>query len=211
VVGRVQDIGSSSAAAWRQVAALGLDLASNERKRDLTFAELASHYQQQELHRESGIRRRVPETVVTHELVLRRWILPRWGGIPASEIRPLAIEEWFESLTSQPVEGKGRPLQWPTIVKIKGIMSQVFQHGQRHELIPAIIGADGRPSNPVLLARTKSESSYEAIVVSPEQMIYILGELDTDDTRLEWMAALLHAVTGLRPEEAFGLQWWDVA
>ncbi len=42
-------------------------------------------------------------------------------------------------------------------------------------------------------------------------MIYILRELDTDDTRLEWTAALLHAVTGLRPEEAFGLQWWDVA
>ncbi len=90
-------------------------------------------------------------------------------------------------------------------------MSQVFQNGQRHELIPATIGPDGRPSNPVLLARTRSESSYEAIVVFPEQMIYILGELDNDDTRLEWTAALLHAVTGLRPEEAFGLQWRDIA
>ena len=46
----------------------------------------------------------------------------------------------------------------------------------------------------------------EAAVVTPEQMIVILNELDTPDTRLEWMLALRHAVTAARPEESFGLK-----
>jgi integrase len=47
-------------------------------------------------------------------------------------------------------------------------------------------------------------------VVEPEQMIEILGELDTPETLLEWTLALVHAATALRPEEAFGLKWMDM-
>jgi len=89
-------------------------------------------------------------------------------------------------------------------------MSQVFKHAQRHELIPAAVGNDGRPTNPVILARSESGSEYEAAVVTPEQMIVILNELDTPETQLEWTVALLNAATGMRPEEAFGLKWSDI-
>jgi hypothetical protein len=118
-----------------------------------------------------------------------------------SEIRPLMIEAWFEAIASERSGEKKekKPLEWTSIVKIRSIMSQVFKHAQRHELIPATISEDGRPTNPVLLARCESSSSYEAIVVTPEQMIIILNELDTPDTRLEWTLALLHAATALRP------------
>jgi integrase len=150
------------------------------------------------------------ETVAVLELLLDRWILPRWGEKKASEIKPLEIEEWFESLTSIPNGRKKAPLTWATITKMKSIMSQVFRHAQRYELIPAAIGKDGRPTNPVVLARSESDSNYEAIVVNPEQMIVILSELDSPDTRLEWTVALLHAATALRPEEAFGLKWQDI-
>ena len=90
--------------------------------------------------------------------------------------------------------------------KVKSMMAQVFKHAQRHELIPATIDKDGRPSNPVILARTESGSNYEAVVVTPEEMVIILNELDSADTRLEWTLALLHAATALRPEESFGLK-----
>lgn len=53
-------------------------------------------------------------------------------------------------------------------------------------------------------------TDYEAKVVTPDQMIVILKELDTPETRLEWTLALLHAATGLRPEEAFALKWADI-
>jgi len=41
-------------------------------------------------------------------------------------------------------------------------------------------------------------------------MVVILNQLDAPETHLEWTAALLHAATGLRPEEAFGLKWQDI-
>jgi integrase len=89
-------------------------------------------------------------------------------------------------------------------------MAQVYKHAQRHELIPAAIDKDGKPTNPVLLARSEAGSGYEAAVVTPEQMMVILRELHTPDTRLERTLALLHAATALRPEEAFGLKWQDI-
>jgi integrase len=49
-----------------------------------------------------------------------------------------------------------------------------------------------------------------AKVVTPEQMIAILGHLDRPETKLEWTLALVHAATALRPEECFALKWWDI-
>jgi integrase len=202
VIGLVKDIGKSKAAAWREVGRLGLDI--NNSSKQTTFRDLAEHFRNLELRKLRGVRVKAEETVATNEILLNRWILPRWGEMPVSEIKSLMIEAWFESLI--------RPggLQWPSVVKIKSVMNQVFTHAQRHELIPATVGADGRPSNPVLLARTESGSDYEAVTVSPEQMIMILAELDAPETRLEWTLALLHAATALRPEEAFGLKWVDL-
>ena len=211
VIGLVKDIGSSAAAAWKEVGRLGLD---NHLERQLgnkpTFRELAEHFRKHELKKESGVGVKAPETVGTHELLLDRWILPRWGEKITSEIKPLEIESWFETLTSTPQLENKKPLAWSSIGKIKSVMAQVFKHAQRHELIPAVIDKDGRPTNPVLLARSEAGSDYEAKVVTPEQMMVILHELDKPETRLEWTLALLHAATALRPEEAFGLKWGDI-
>lgn len=211
LVGLVKDIGSSKAAAWREVGRLGLDShIGRVTGSQLTFRELAEHFRQHELKKGSGIGMKAGETVVTNELLLDNWILPRWGDLRASAIRPLHLEAWFEALTSQPQGKKNAPLSWATIAKLKSIMSQVYKHAQRHELIEAAIDGDGRPTNPVVLARSESGSGYEAVVVTPEQMVVILAELAGPDTQLEWTLALLHAATALRPEEAFGLKWSDV-
>ena len=63
-------------------------------------------------------------------------------------MKPLEIEAWFEALTSTPQGDKQKPLAWASVTKIKSIMSQVFKHAQRHELIPAATDQDGRPTNP---------------------------------------------------------------
>ena len=76
------------------------------------------------------------------------------GERRAAEIKPLEIEAWFEALTVQPFGKQKYPLSWATIAKLKSTMSQVFRHAQRHELIAAAIGGDGRPTNPVILARS---------------------------------------------------------
>jgi integrase len=211
MIGLVKDIGSSDGAAWKAVGRLGLDTAMEMSSgRKPSFGELAEHFRQNELRKESGIGLKAGETVSTNELLLNNWILPRWGQRKATEIKPLEIEAWLEALTSQPQGKKKEPRSWGSVMKVKSIMAQVYKHAQRHELIPATIGQDGRPSTPVALARCESGSSHEAIVVSPDQMIILLRELDCDDTRLEWTLALLHAATALRPEEAFGLRWQDI-
>ena len=211
VVGLVKDIGPSEAAAWREVGRLGLDNnidRSNGSR--LTFRQLAEHFRQHELRKKSGIGVKAEETVATDELLLDNRILPRWGDVRASDIKPLQVEAWFEALTSKPQGKKKKPLAWATITKLKSIMSQIYKHAQRHELIAATIDDDGRPTNPMTMARAESGTDYEAVVVSPEQMIIILNELDTLDTRLEWTLALVHASTALRPEETFGLKWKDI-
>ena len=38
-------------------------------------------------------------------------------------------------------------------------MDPVYRSTERHELIPATIGKDGRPLSPVVLARTESAST----------------------------------------------------
>ena len=211
VIGLVKDIGTSEAAAWREVGRLSLDNNIDQSSGyKPTFRELAKHFRQHELKKVSGIGVKAEETVDTAELLLDKWVLPRWGDKKAAEIRSLEIEAWFEALTSKHHGEKKALLSWGTISKLKSIMSQIFKHAQRHELIAATIDSDGRPTNPVILARSESGSSYEAVVVTPEQMIVILNELDSPETHLEWTLALVHAATALRPEEAFGLKWSDV-
>jgi integrase len=211
VIGLVKDIGASDAAAWKEVGRLGLDInLESQLGSKPTFRELAEHFRERELRKESGVGLRASETVTTHELLLDRWILPRWGEKLASEMKSVDIESWFESLTSKPQTKARKPLTWATVSKMKSVMAQVFKHAQRHELIPAAIDKDGRPTNPALLARCEAGSDYEAVVVTPEKMIVILKELDKPETLLEWTLALLHAATAMRPEETFGLKWADI-
>lgn len=141
IIGLVKEIGNSETAAWREVGRLGLDIDINQLNKRTTFLELANHFREHELRKLRGVRVRAAETIATNEVLLDRWILPRWGEVPVSAIRSLEVESWFESLT------KPGGLQWPSVVKIKSVMNQIFVHGQRHELIPATIGEDGRPSS----------------------------------------------------------------
>jgi integrase len=175
-----------------------------------TFAEIANHWRRHELRKQGQIGRKADETAARDEHLLDRHVLPRWGSTLTSKMSPTEIETWFEVLASIPGE-RGKALEWTSISKIKSCMSQVFAHGQRNGLIPATM--DANPFRPSKLGgvRCKSTSSYEATVVSPEQMIQILDYLDTPETLAEWMMALLHAATALRPEEAFGLKWSDIA
>lgn len=211
VVGLLKDFPSTKAQ-WKEVERLGYSqLLDKPIGATPTFRELAEHWQLHELKKTSGIGSRAGETVEIVELNLNNWVLPKWGDRKALEIKSLEIEAWFDFLTSNPQGKKNKPLEGATVQKLKSVMSQVFKHAQRYELIPVTVDKAGKPTNPVLLARSgKVTSDYAAKVVSSEQMKVILSELDTPKTRLEWTLALLHACTALRPEESFGLQWQDV-
>jgi len=204
-VGLVADFPSEKSA-WAEVGRLNLkQYLDRPLGSDPTFGELAEHFRKHELKKASGVGKKADETVTTTELNLDNWVLPRWRSRVASEIKPLEIETWFDTLTSTPQTKKGEPLEWTSIVKYRSLMSLVYKHAIRHGLLD--IGLDKIPTR---VARCKTTSSYAAKVVSVDQMIAILNELNTPTTRMEWTISLLHAATGLRPEECFGLKWGDV-
>ena len=198
VIGLISDLKTEKAALIEATKKGYTSLASTPAIGKLSFDDLAKHYITHELDKSEGkIGRKASETITRDKHNINKHCVPRWGTTPALNIKPLALEAWYESLSEE--------LAWQTIAKIRSAMSQVFNHGYRHGLLPG-----NKHENPVALSRCPESSAYEAVVVTPEQMIVMLNELDTPKTQMEWMIALLHAATALRPEEAFGLQWQDV-
>jgi integrase len=187
-----------------------------------TFGELAQHFRVGELKRNGALSRRAAETISTHESMLDGYILPKWESVRAVDMTVPMVEEWFEELAEKaagrtyadgqeaPKGYVAKPLEWTSIQKIRSTMSLVFTNALRHRLLTG-----GPEVNPLRSpkqggARCISVSAYEATVVSSEQMMLILEFLNTETTHMEWMMALLHACTAVRPEEGFALKWSDI-
>lgn len=187
-----------------------------------TFGELAQHFRIGELKRNGALSRRAAETVGTHESMLDGYILPRWASVRALDMTVPMVEEWFEELAEKAVGRTyndekqvpsgyiAKPLEWASIQKIRGTMSLVFTNALRHRLLTGGLEVNPLRSRKHGGARCISVSDYEATVVSPEQMMLILEFLNTETTQMEWMMALLHACTAVRPEEGFALKWSDI-
>lgn len=224
IIGLVADFATESAALTEAAKRGYLTLVDSRVGVSPTFGELAQHFRIHELKKTSGIGARVGETVSTHESMLDGYILPRWGEVRALEITPPDVEAWFDELATisgvrkyaegaKPPNGYvEKPLAWTSIQKIKSTMSIVFSHALRHKLIPVELSSNPFRStkNGEGGVRCKSESAYEATVVTPEQMMMMLALLNTPTTRMEWVLALLHAATALRGTEGFGIKWRDI-
>jgi integrase len=197
-IGLISDL-KTEKNAWKEAERLGLTkLSETPTAAQLTFEALAQHFIKHELDKSEGrIGRKAEETIIRDRHCINKHCIQRWGNTLALDISPLALEAWFESLSET--------FAWQSIAKFRSVMSQCFNHGYRYGLLPG-----GKDSNPVRLSRCPVSSTYEAVVVSPEQMILMLNELDTTETQFEWTLALVHAATGMRPEEVFGLQWSDL-
>ncbi|MGB7149240.1 MAG: site-specific integrase [Terriglobales bacterium] len=184
--------------AWAEVERLHLHQQINQpdfRGRVL-FSDIAFHYQKHELDEQTrSITPLAATTMSTYRLILKNYLIPRWGKRIALGIEPLEIEEWLHSL-------RQKGLEWPTLDKIRRTMSSVYQHGQRHKLIPR-----GDQENPLKLVRCHTTSDYEALIVTPQQAFAVLMDLPEPERTL----TLLVAATGLRISEALGLQWADVS
>src|SRR5208337_3526735 len=101
-VGLLKDFPSEKAQ-WKELARLGYPaLLDKPIGATPTFGELTEHWRNHELKKESGVGAKAGETVKIAEINLDRWVLPRWGNKVATEIKPLDIEAWFDSLTSTP-------------------------------------------------------------------------------------------------------------
>ena len=185
--------------AWAQVAKQHLHLKINEPdfKGRVTFADLAQHYMQHELAQQAeSVDPKSHTTIAGYKRILKNRCLDRWGKRLALAIEPLEVEQWLKALKRE--EG----LANPTLDKIRRVMALVYKHGQRYGLIPR-----NEESNPMRFVRCRTTSSYEAMILTPQQAFAVLMRLEEPERTL----TLLAASTGLRISECLGLQWQDVS
>jgi integrase len=198
VIGSVKNF-PSERSAWEEVGRQHLQLHRPNRVRK-TFTDLAEHYILHELgdQADAAIPKSV-NTIAANLRILRKRLIPNWGNRVAVAIEPLEIEGWLKSLR------QSEQLENPTLHKARSVMSLVYKSAQRYGLI-----SRQREANPLHFVRCQTQSEYEAITCSLEQVRLILAELEKNGRHLERLVALVAIATGLRISECLGLQWQDV-
>ena len=178
---------------WREVDRLGILVRINDAPSTsrLRFNSLAEHYLKADFGVDA-VRPKSENTTSITESTFRNYLIDRWGKEIADDIKPLDIQRWLKSLNTEAT------LAWPTISKIRGIMSRIYKVGIVHELAT---------KNPVLHVETRCKSSYRAIVITPVQTLSILKSL-TDN--LHFTLVLTCAATALRSSEILALRWADI-
>jgi integrase len=204
-VGYVRDFPTESDA-WREVDRQHLTEKINNPTLcagKLTFRQIAEHYIDNDLSNPDVIKPKSETTKECYVHVIRNYLVDRWGKQPAIEISPADVEDWLKALSLDKDPGG---LQWPTVSKIRNVMSQVYAHAQRRGLIPDDVKYN--QVRPAVLggARCRSESDYTAVILSPGQTFQILNSLPL----LQQSMVVLDAATGLRYSEIAGLQWLDI-
>lgn len=176
----------TKASAIKQVHLLGLEINGESPAKALeqTLAELVHHYRQFELSGDSGKSRR---TIAVYEQHIRQYILPKWGHLQLTLLKPVAVEAWLKTLPGAPA----------TKAKTRNILSSIFQHARRHEFTT---------TNPISLVRQSARRVQEPEVLTPEEIQSLLEELNEPARTIVYIAA----TTGMRRSEIFSLKWEDV-
>jgi integrase len=160
----------------------------------ITFGELLNHYLNHELPRASKSTRKGNKSYI------KNWIEPHWHACLAGEIKTMAVQEWLDAI--------GRPDG--TKLKIKNIMSTIFSHGVRWELVDRnpICGQGGTPGHRGASTgvRQSGKISITRVILPPEVVRQTLEELPLRETTM----TLVDAVTALRASELIALRWMDV-
>ena len=167
------------------------------------FKEIAAHYIASELQNPRVVKPKSHNTIDCYAGNIRRHLLDRWGNCFAEEIEPLEVEQWYFEISK---DSKGEVgLAWDTISKLHNIMKQIYAHAQRNKLIAP--DPKYNPVRPSELggARCKSDSDYEAVILTPQETFAILNSLPL----LQQTMVVLDAATGIRYAEMAGLLWGD--
>jgi integrase len=187
VIGTVAEY-SDAHAARRAVAGLLREINSDHSRNNscrMTVTEVCDHFEQRELGRENNWRSY--STKKAYRVYLKRWIIPHWGTITLSDVRPIAVELWLRRL----------PLAKSSCAKIRNLFSVLFNHACRYEFF------DG---NPISFVRQGATRRTVPTVLTPAEIKLLLANLGLREGTI----VLLAASTGLRQSELFALQWSDI-
>ena len=175
VVGTIEEFANSEAVreAFKGLIAKPAPGIQHMKRVVMTLGELCQHFQERELVQDDSWRSYSTRT--NYSLLLKRWIIPRWGKFRLCEVRTIEVETWLRSL----------PRARSTCAKIRNLMSVLFNHAWRHELFDR---------NPIKLVRQSAKRRTTPNVLSPAEIKLLLDNLDVRERTL----VLLAASTGLR-------------
>jgi integrase len=160
----------------RQINASDIRLAGTS----MTLRQLADHFQQRELT-DSNTRISF-STKRAYQGYLYKWIVPRWGDYPLSNIKAVEVELWLKHLERAP----------GTRCKIRNVMSVLFNHARRYDLFDR---------NPIQWVRQTAKRRSAPDVLTSNEVQQLLAALKPR----ERMLVLLDVATGLRQSELFAL------
>jgi integrase len=196
LIGLVRDFPTKSSAKQR-VVSLGLleQINSPQQTASLTFRQIVQHFKHPEigeLHDLGDGTRETLEGNIQH-------CIDRWGNTSVLSIRVLEVESWLKSLAKE----NGGQYEWSTLGKIRDAMSVVYQHAQRHEIIPA--GVEHNPARARKFGgpKIKTKSGYKPVRVTPAQIKKMLAVLPL----LQRTMVILCSLTAIRISECVGLRW----
>jgi len=179
--------------AWREIDRLGILIRINDNTplSRIRFNALAEHYLKADFGSDA-VRPKSENTTGITEHIVRDYLIARWGGEIAEDIKPLDIQRWLKSLNTE------SKLAWTTIAKMRGVMSRIYKVGILREQVK---------KNPVMHVETRCKSNYRAIVITPAQTFNILKSLKN---HLHHKLVLTCAATALRSSEILALRWADI-
>lgn len=192
VIGTVKQY-STESAAWKAVETLRLDInyhTSRPAGSPETFEQLAKHYQMIELDLEKPSERKVYQTKQTYEIYLRTRIVPRWGEYRLRDVQAVAVERWLGSIHDLSNGSKS---------KLKGIMSDVYQHAIRYGWLT-------HEENPLLAVRQSQKRERVTEPLEAAEFRALMLELPHKMR----VIGIVAATTGLRISEVLGLKWKDI-
>jgi integrase len=140
----------------------------NENKKYLSlkaimFGELINHYVNHELQRLSRSARKANKSYI------KNWIEPNWHGHLAGGMKTMQIQEWLDKI--QRPDG--------TKLKIKNVLSAIFSHGVRWELVERnpVCGQGGSPGHRGASTgvRQSSRVSIQRLTLAPDVVRQTLG------------------------------------
>jgi integrase len=163
----------------------------------VTFGFIARDYVRINLS-DDAIKPKASTTRYTEGLIINKHLLLRWEEVLVSEMKALDIEKWLKGVSVDTLGEQGQ--EWDSLTKWRRVMSDIFLHAQKHDLIPESF-------NPMLKVNvTASSSGYVPIILLPNETFVMLNALPL----LQQTMVVLDAATGIRYSEMAGLQWRDV-
>lgn len=158
----------------------------------------------EETYAPTFIARLAPKTVVNYRLYLDLNILPFLGDMPMDQVTVATIQQFYDWMATAGERGRKKNLNACTIRRVSGLASRIFKVAMEMKIIPET------PFKHSLL-NIRAEKAGHHKAMTDEEIQRVRQAIPHLQDRNERLYMGLLAYTGMRPEEALGMCWENVA